>query len=313
MRRIRDRVAGLDVHRDSVTACAQLFDGREVETEKKRFATTVAGVRELGEWLAEREVELVLMEAQVDAAAGALAQIGPPVFDADTPYFARQVGTTCMSTSLANGIISLGEPFLTADPNRRVPLLTEDVVDRTSAFGKPGEYRSVDDLFKYLESGKLLDVHDGDEGFSADYAVRLTCSLIDVIEALWTGEARLVIQRSAHAHLGYAIDAQDDSFMVRFRDPMMRSGPGFNLVSLEILCRDYMWSPLKKIPRLMGPHAFNELSAEELIGHLERYTSMENLGVDCPSALLYRRAEAPELHTPPEDEETAGPEVVASG
>jgi transposase len=63
MRRIRDRVAGLDVHRDSVTACAQLFGGREVEVDKQRFATTGAGVRALGEWLAEREVTLVVMEA----------------------------------------------------------------------------------------------------------------------------------------------------------------------------------------------------------------------------------------------------------
>ena len=63
MRRIRDRVAGLDVHRDSVTACVELFDGREVEIGKERFATTAVGVRALGEWLAEREVELVVMEA----------------------------------------------------------------------------------------------------------------------------------------------------------------------------------------------------------------------------------------------------------
>jgi len=63
MRRIRDRVAGLDVHRDSVTACAQLFDGREVEVDKQRFGTTATGVRALGEWLAEREVTLVVMEA----------------------------------------------------------------------------------------------------------------------------------------------------------------------------------------------------------------------------------------------------------
>ena len=63
MRRVRDRVAGLDVHRDSVTACAQLFDGGGVETDKERFATTGTGVRALGEWLAEREVTLVVMEA----------------------------------------------------------------------------------------------------------------------------------------------------------------------------------------------------------------------------------------------------------
>ena len=63
MKRIHDRVAGLDVHRDSVVACVELFDGPSVEIDKARFATTATGVRQLGEWLAEREVELVVMEA----------------------------------------------------------------------------------------------------------------------------------------------------------------------------------------------------------------------------------------------------------
>ena len=63
MRRIHDRVAGLDVHRDSVAACVELFDGRSVDVDKQTFSTTAAGVRALGEWLADREVELVVMEA----------------------------------------------------------------------------------------------------------------------------------------------------------------------------------------------------------------------------------------------------------
>lgn len=63
MRRIHDRVGGLDVHRDSVVACVELFDGRTVEIDKATFSTTASGVRELGEWLAQREVELVVMEA----------------------------------------------------------------------------------------------------------------------------------------------------------------------------------------------------------------------------------------------------------
>jgi transposase len=41
----------------------ELFDGHSVEIDKARFATTATGVRQLGEWLAEREVELVVMEA----------------------------------------------------------------------------------------------------------------------------------------------------------------------------------------------------------------------------------------------------------
>ncbi len=63
MRRIRDRVAGLDVHRDSVVACAEVFEGSEVHTDKARFATTTAGVAQLAEWLGERGVMTVAMEA----------------------------------------------------------------------------------------------------------------------------------------------------------------------------------------------------------------------------------------------------------
>jgi transposase len=63
MRRIHDRVGGLDVHRDSVVACVELFDGRSVAVDKQSFSTTATGVRQLGEWLADREVELVVMEA----------------------------------------------------------------------------------------------------------------------------------------------------------------------------------------------------------------------------------------------------------
>jgi transposase len=63
MRRIRDRVAGLDVHRDSVVACAQLLAAGEAVMEKERFATTRAGVAALADWLAERAVTTVAMEA----------------------------------------------------------------------------------------------------------------------------------------------------------------------------------------------------------------------------------------------------------
>ena len=63
MRRIHDRVGGLDVHRDSVTACAQLFDGTDAIVEKEKFSTTATGVRALSGWLADRDVALVVMEA----------------------------------------------------------------------------------------------------------------------------------------------------------------------------------------------------------------------------------------------------------
>lgn len=64
MQQIYDRVAGLDVHRDNVVACFRRLGPRGgVVFEKDRFATTTAGLRVLEAWLAERQVELVAMEA----------------------------------------------------------------------------------------------------------------------------------------------------------------------------------------------------------------------------------------------------------
>jgi hypothetical protein len=60
---IRDRVAGLDVHRDTVVACVRLADRRKVSTEKKTFSTMSSGVSELADWLAERDVSTAVMEA----------------------------------------------------------------------------------------------------------------------------------------------------------------------------------------------------------------------------------------------------------
>jgi transposase len=61
---IRDRVAALDVHRDSVAACARVPGPRGgVRLDKERFATTTAGVAQLAAWLAERGVTTVGMEA----------------------------------------------------------------------------------------------------------------------------------------------------------------------------------------------------------------------------------------------------------
>jgi transposase len=64
MEQIHDRVAGLDVHRDSVAACFRRIGPKGgVVREKERFTTTTAGLQVLDVWLAERQVELVAMEA----------------------------------------------------------------------------------------------------------------------------------------------------------------------------------------------------------------------------------------------------------
>ena len=65
MQRIRDRVGALDVHRDSVTACARVIDMStgEIVDELERFSTTSAGIAKLGSWLLDHQVTTVAMEA----------------------------------------------------------------------------------------------------------------------------------------------------------------------------------------------------------------------------------------------------------
>lgn len=64
MKQIRDKVGGLDVHRDGVVACAriQMPDG-SVEVTKERFSTTQAGLAELTAFLMDAGVTTVAMEA----------------------------------------------------------------------------------------------------------------------------------------------------------------------------------------------------------------------------------------------------------
>jgi transposase len=61
---VHERVAGLDVHRDSVTVCVrQVGPKGGVVYEKERFSTTTTGLGLLGDWLAARQVQLVAMES----------------------------------------------------------------------------------------------------------------------------------------------------------------------------------------------------------------------------------------------------------
>jgi len=60
-----ERVAGLDVHRDTVMACARFPSdtGRRRESETREYGTTTAELRHLAEWLGDHGVTDVAMEA----------------------------------------------------------------------------------------------------------------------------------------------------------------------------------------------------------------------------------------------------------
>ena len=59
------RCAGLDVHKDTVVACARLVDGDSARAsmETKTFGTTTRALLELSDWMAEREITHVVMES----------------------------------------------------------------------------------------------------------------------------------------------------------------------------------------------------------------------------------------------------------
>lgn len=64
MEQIFERVAGLDVHRDSVSACARVPGVRRgAVVHKARYQTTTAGLAELADWLGGEGVTVVGMEA----------------------------------------------------------------------------------------------------------------------------------------------------------------------------------------------------------------------------------------------------------
>jgi transposase len=64
VKRIRDKVAGLDVHRDTVVACTRIVEpDRSVTLAKASFSTTAKGLAELAAWLRDAGVETVGMEA----------------------------------------------------------------------------------------------------------------------------------------------------------------------------------------------------------------------------------------------------------
>lgn len=63
MELLHGRCCGLDIHKDTVVACIRLSDGSSVNEEIRSFTTMTRDILKLGDWLREREVRQVAMEA----------------------------------------------------------------------------------------------------------------------------------------------------------------------------------------------------------------------------------------------------------
>jgi hypothetical protein len=63
---IRNRVAGLGVHRDRVVVCLRLVDGGgRIKTDKRSFSMMTVGVGELAVWLVDHGITTAVMESTV--------------------------------------------------------------------------------------------------------------------------------------------------------------------------------------------------------------------------------------------------------
>jgi hypothetical protein len=63
MKTLHRRCAGLDVHSDSVVACARLTVRTKASHEVRRFSTATQDLLELADWLAAQGITHVAMEA----------------------------------------------------------------------------------------------------------------------------------------------------------------------------------------------------------------------------------------------------------
>ena len=64
MRIVYERCCGMDVHKDSITACVLLIDEEgEFRTETRRFGTMTRQLKEMAAWLASEGVQAIAMEA----------------------------------------------------------------------------------------------------------------------------------------------------------------------------------------------------------------------------------------------------------
>src|SRR5207244_719814 len=63
MRIMHERCCGLDIHKDSIAACALIREKGKTQEETRRFGTMTRDLEELAEWLQQKEIRHVAMES----------------------------------------------------------------------------------------------------------------------------------------------------------------------------------------------------------------------------------------------------------
>ncbi len=213
MKRIRDKVAGLDVHRDSVVACTRIVEpDRSVTVAKASFSTMAKGLAELAAWLRDAGVETVGMEAT--------GVYWKPVFYELEGLFAEV--WLCNAAHVKN---VPGRKSDLSDAEWLADVVAHGMVK--PSFVPPSEIREVRELTRYRKSQVDTRVKEIQrlEKTLQDAGIKLTSVASSVwlvstrrmIEALIEGERDpKVLAEMAKASLRAKIPALEEAFSGRF-------------------------------------------------------------------------------------------------
>lgn len=213
MKRIRDKVAGLDVHRDRVVACTRIVEpDRSVTVAKASFSTMAKGLAELAAWLRDADVETVGMEAT--------GVYWKPVFYELEGLFAEV--WLCNAAHVKN---VPGRKSDLSDAEWLADVVAHGMVK--PSFVPPSEIREVRELTRYRKSQVDTRVKEIQrlEKTLQDAGIKLTSVASSVwlvstrrmIEALIEGERDpKVLAEMAKASLRAKIPALEEAFSGRF-------------------------------------------------------------------------------------------------
>ena len=177
MKQIRDRVAGLDIHRDTVVACCRIEEPTGIEISKKTFPTTRAGLIDLVAFLSEAGVTTVVMEA-----TGVYWK---------SPYYALE--------GLVPELWLCNAGHVKNVPGRKTDLSDAEWLSDVAAHGMvrpslvpPPEIRELRDLTRYRKS--QVDTRSKEiqrlEKVLQDAGIKLT----SVASAVWSSSSREIIE-----------------------------------------------------------------------------------------------------------------------
>lgn len=225
MKRIRDRVAGLDVHRDTVVACARIVDpDGSVSVTKASFSTTSKGLGELAEFLNGEAVDTVAMEA-----TGVYWK---------PPYYALE--------GLFDELWLCNAAHVKNVPGRKSDLSDAEWLADVAAHGMvrpsfvpPPEVRELRELTRYRKTQVAARGQEIQrlEKVLQDAGVKLT----SVASAVWSASSRMIIEAMIAGERDPAVLAQMAKARLRAKIPALEEalsghfGPHHAVVCRQII------------------------------------------------------------------------------